>query len=229
MGARTPDDTTTTMMNVETRQYLAAPQPGARKRRRPTGEGECDSGRVSKSMTSAEAAVVGVHDFLSSMSPSLPSAPNLVSSSISLPVQHLRQAPPVQPLITPADIAPRSRMEKNVVSSPQDFLTNILQTRGYSGAAYGSLQTGYHNTPSVSKLFSLMTPKTRMTQRLSLSLSIAGPPNDELRRRANEGYTIKRYCLSSTFTREGPSPERLQQVRRVDRSRRVSEGRPLHA
>ena len=145
MGAhRDPDDRAATMLNVETRQYLPAPEPGTRKRRRPTGEGDGDSGR-SKSMTSAEAAVVGVHDFLSSMSSTL-------SSSVTLPIQNPHQAQPVPLISTPADIAPRSRAEKNVVASPQDFLTSILQTRGYSGASYSSLQTGYHNTPSVSSI-----------------------------------------------------------------------------
>lgn len=134
-------------MNVETRQYLPAPEPGTRKRRRPTGEGDGDSGR-SKSITSAEAAVVGVHDFLSSMSSasSLPSAPTNIS--VTVPIQHPRRDPPVPLISTPADIAPRSRAEKNIVASPQDFLTSILKTRGYSGTSYGSLQTGYHNTPS---------------------------------------------------------------------------------
>ena len=95
-----------------------------------------------------------------------------LSSSINLPItsaahmsnQILNKAPPTHTLSTQSlasqaiqttDDGTLLTMERRMdnkleISSPQEYFSSMLKSRGYPGTTFCSLKCGYHNSPTVS-------------------------------------------------------------------------------
>lgn len=57
-------------------------------------------------------------------------------------------APVPSSLPTSTTSVPKPMINKQIISSPQDFFTGMLQARGYPGTTFSSLKSGYHNSPT---------------------------------------------------------------------------------